>query len=141
LKFYKGVLLVIEGKSPNEAEMLLKSYVSTVPDNSELPSHATALEWLGKLYESMGRFSEATEEYRKSLTLDPHNKGVGRGIEEGAEEVEEVRDVRERKGSPNPVGVRVLIPSGHRMVRLRGLTPVIGQKRERPSKSSALLRT
>ena len=76
LKFYKGVLLVVEGKSPNEAEMLLKSYVNTVPDNSELPSHATALEWLGKLYESMGRFSEATEEYRKSLTLDPHNKGV-----------------------------------------------------------------
>jgi tetratricopeptide (TPR) repeat protein len=76
LKFYKGVLRVIEGKSPNEAEMLLKSYVNTVPDNSELPSHAIALEWLGKLYESMGRFSEATEEYRKSLTLDPHNKGV-----------------------------------------------------------------
>jgi tetratricopeptide (TPR) repeat protein len=76
LKFYKGVLLVIEGKSPNEAEMLLKSYVNAVPDNSELPPHATALEWLGKLYESMGRFSEATEEYRKSLTLDPHNKGV-----------------------------------------------------------------
>ena len=56
--------------------MLLKSYVATVPDNSDLPPHAVAVEWLGKLYESLGRFSEAAEEYRESLTLDPHNKGV-----------------------------------------------------------------
>ena len=76
LKFYKGVLLVMEGKGPSEAEMLLKTYVNTVPENSELPSHAAALEWLGKLYESLGRFSEAAEQYRLSLSLDPHNKGV-----------------------------------------------------------------
>jgi len=76
LKYYKGVLLVMEAKSPSEAEMLLKSYVATVPDNSDLPPHAAALEWLGKLYESLGRFSEAAEEYRLSLSLDPHNKGV-----------------------------------------------------------------
>jgi tetratricopeptide (TPR) repeat protein len=76
LKFYKGVLKVMEGKSPIEAETLLKSYVATVPNNSDLPSHAAAQEWLGKLYESQGRFSEAAEEYRLSLSLDPHNKGV-----------------------------------------------------------------
>jgi tetratricopeptide (TPR) repeat protein len=76
LKFYKGVLLVMEGKSPIEAETLLKSYVATVPNNSDLPSHAAAQEWLGKLYESLGRFSEAAEEYRLSLLLDPHNKGL-----------------------------------------------------------------
>jgi tetratricopeptide (TPR) repeat protein len=76
LKFYKGVFLVMKGKSPNEAELLLKSYVATVPNNSDLPSHAAAQEWLGRLYESLGRFSEAAEEYRLSLSLDPHNKGV-----------------------------------------------------------------
>lgn len=76
LKFYKGALLVMQKKSPNEAEMLLKSYITTVPDNSDLPPHAAAREWLGKLYESLGRFSEATEQYRLSLSLDPHNKGV-----------------------------------------------------------------
>jgi tetratricopeptide (TPR) repeat protein len=76
LKFYSGVLLVMKGKNPNEAEMLLKSYVATVPDNSDLPPHAAAREWLGRLYESLGRFSEAAEEYRLSLLLDPHNKGV-----------------------------------------------------------------
>jgi tetratricopeptide (TPR) repeat protein len=74
LKFYKGVLLVMEGKKPIEAETLLKSYLATVPDNSDLPPHAAAREWLGKLYESLGRFSEAAEEYRLSLSLDPHNK-------------------------------------------------------------------
>jgi len=76
LKFYKGALLVTQKKSPNEAEMMLKSYITTVPDNSDLPPHAAAREWLGKLYESLGRFSEATEQYRLSLSLDPHNKGV-----------------------------------------------------------------
>jgi tetratricopeptide (TPR) repeat protein len=76
LKFYKGTLLVITKQSPGEAEMMLKSYMATVPDNSDMPPHAAAREWLGKLYESQGRFSEATEQYRLSLALDPHNKGV-----------------------------------------------------------------
>jgi tetratricopeptide (TPR) repeat protein len=76
LKFYKGVLLVMEEKSPSEADMLLRSYLSTVPDNSDLPPHAAAREWLAKLYESQGRYSEASEEYRRSLNLDPHNKQV-----------------------------------------------------------------
>jgi tetratricopeptide (TPR) repeat protein len=76
LKFYKGVLLVMQGKSPTEAEMLLKSYLTTVHDNSDLPPHALAMEWLGKLYESLGRFSEAAEQYRLSLSLDPHNKAL-----------------------------------------------------------------
>lgn len=76
LKFYQGVLLVMQRKSPGDAEMLLKSYIATVPDNSDMPPHAAALEWLGKLYESQGRSSEAAEEYRESLSLDSHNKGV-----------------------------------------------------------------
>jgi tetratricopeptide (TPR) repeat protein len=76
LKYYKGILLVMQKKNPGEAEALLKSYVATVPDNSDLPPHAAALEWLGRLYESQGRFSEAAEEYRASLAQDPHNKSV-----------------------------------------------------------------
>ena len=80
LKFYNGVLLVMKGKSPSEAEMLLKSYLATVPDNSDLPSHSATREWLGKLYESLGRFSEAAEEYRLSLSLDPHNREVEEGL-------------------------------------------------------------
>jgi tetratricopeptide (TPR) repeat protein len=76
LKFYKGVLLVMQGQNPAEAEMDLKSYLSTVPDNSDVPPHALAREWLGKLYESLKRYSESAEEYKKALSLDPHNKMV-----------------------------------------------------------------
>jgi tetratricopeptide (TPR) repeat protein len=76
LKFYKGILFVVKGKNPIEAELMLKSYISTVPNHSDLPPHAAAREWLGKLFESQGKFSEAADEYRKSLDLDPHNKAV-----------------------------------------------------------------
>jgi tetratricopeptide (TPR) repeat protein len=76
LKFYRGVLFVLKKKNPAEAESMLKSYIATVPDNSDLPSHAFALEWLGKLHEAQGKFSEAAEDYRASLSLDPHNKSV-----------------------------------------------------------------
>jgi len=76
LKYYRGVALVLNKKNPNEAELLLKSYLATVPNTSDLPPHASAREWLGKLYESQGQFSESTEQYRRSLALDPHNKSV-----------------------------------------------------------------
>ena len=76
LKFYRGVLLVAEKQNPAEAESLLRSYISTVPDNSDLPAHSQALEWLGKLHESQGKFSEAAENYRAALELDPHNKSI-----------------------------------------------------------------
>ena len=76
LKFYRGVLLVLKKDNPAEAESLLKSYLATAPDNSDLPPHSFALEWLGKLHEGQSRFSEAAEDYRAALALDPHNKPV-----------------------------------------------------------------
>ncbi len=71
--------------------MLLKSYLATVPDNSDLPPHAAAREWLGKLYESQGRYSEAAEEYRASLALDPHNKAVEEELKRVRKEMKEVK--------------------------------------------------
>jgi len=76
LKYYRGVMLVLREKKPDEAEALLRLYLATVPNNSDLPSHASALQYLGKLHESQSRFSEAAEEYRRSLELDPRNKSV-----------------------------------------------------------------
>jgi tetratricopeptide (TPR) repeat protein len=77
LQYYSGILLVLEKKDLGEAETYLKSFLATVPNNTNLPpSHSSAHEWLGKLYESEGRFSEAAAEYRASLTLDPRNKAV-----------------------------------------------------------------
>jgi tetratricopeptide (TPR) repeat protein len=76
LKYYRGIAAVLDGKKANQAELLLKSYLATVPNNSDLPSHASAREWLGKLYEGQKRYSEAAQQYRISLTLEPHNKSV-----------------------------------------------------------------
>ncbi|MGD0907287.1 MAG: tetratricopeptide repeat protein [Candidatus Acidiferrales bacterium] len=76
LKYYRGVVQVMKGKKSSDAEILLKSYIATVPNNSDLPSHASAREWLGKYYESQGRYSEAAQEYRVSLIQEPHNKPV-----------------------------------------------------------------
>jgi len=76
LKFYRGILLIMKGENLTEAKSLLKAYLATVPDNSDLPAHSSALEWLGKLCEAQRRFSEAAAEYRASLALDPHNKAV-----------------------------------------------------------------
>jgi tetratricopeptide (TPR) repeat protein len=80
LKFYRGVLYVMQKRNLPEAETLLRSYLNTVPDNSDLPSHALAREWMGKLYELEGRFSEAAASYKASLGLDPHNKDVEEGL-------------------------------------------------------------
>jgi tetratricopeptide (TPR) repeat protein len=75
LQYYRGILLIMEKKNPGEAESLLKSFLATVPANTNLPpSHSSAHEWLGKLYESQGRFSEAASEYRAALSLDPDDK-------------------------------------------------------------------
>jgi tetratricopeptide (TPR) repeat protein len=76
LKYYRGVAIVLDGKKPNQAELLLKSYLATVPNNSDVPPHASAREWLGRLYEGQRRYSEAAQEYRLSLALDSHNKSV-----------------------------------------------------------------
>jgi tetratricopeptide (TPR) repeat protein len=76
LKFYQGILLVLKKSDLATAESLLKSYLATVPENINLPPHAAAHEWLGRLYEARGRYSEAAAEYRTSLAQDPHNKAV-----------------------------------------------------------------
>jgi tetratricopeptide (TPR) repeat protein len=76
LKYYRGVAFILNKKKPSEAELVLKSYLATVPNSIDLPPHASAREWLGKLYEAQGRFSESAEQYRRSLALDPHNKSV-----------------------------------------------------------------
>ena len=51
LSYYRGVALVLENKDSDTAEKDLRAYIATVPDNSELPSHSSAYEYLGKLYE------------------------------------------------------------------------------------------
>jgi tetratricopeptide (TPR) repeat protein len=74
LNFARGVLGVLSGKDFSRAEEYLKSYLASTPDRSDWPSHASAREWLGRLYEAQGKRAEAAEQYRAALQLDPKRK-------------------------------------------------------------------
>jgi tetratricopeptide (TPR) repeat protein len=74
LDYYRGIALVLGNQAPTEAEKELRHYLDTVPDNDNVPSHSTAHEWLGRLYEREGQLDRAAQEYQAALILDPHNK-------------------------------------------------------------------
>jgi tetratricopeptide (TPR) repeat protein len=74
LAYARGVALVLANNNLADAEKNLKSYLASTPDRSDWPSHAAARAWLGRLYESQGKRSEAAEQYRAALQLDPGNK-------------------------------------------------------------------
>jgi tetratricopeptide (TPR) repeat protein len=76
LSYYRGVALVLEKKDPAVAENDFRTYLNTVPDNSEVPAHSSAYEWLGKLYENEKRSDLAAEQYKAALALDPQNKAL-----------------------------------------------------------------
>ena len=76
LSYYRGVALVLEDKDLAVAEKDLRTYIDTVPDNSEVPAHSSAYEWLGKLYENEAKTDLAAEQFRAGLALDPHNKAL-----------------------------------------------------------------
>jgi tetratricopeptide (TPR) repeat protein len=74
LAYARGVSRVLSGTDLPRAEQYLKSYLASTPDRSDWPSHAGAREWLGRLYEAEGKRSEAAEQYRAALQLDPGRK-------------------------------------------------------------------
>jgi tetratricopeptide (TPR) repeat protein len=76
ITYYRGTALVLTNTNLSEAEKDLKSYLASTPDRSDWPSHASAREWLGRLYEAEGKRSEAAEQYRAALQLDPDRKEV-----------------------------------------------------------------
>ena len=80
LSYYRGVVLVLEKKNPAAAEMELRTYLDTVPNNSDLPAHSSVYEWLGKLFENEEKPDLAAEEYKAGLTLDPENKALRQAL-------------------------------------------------------------
>ena len=81
IAFYRGVYGVLSSVDPMHSEQDLKSYLASTPDRSDWPSHASAREWLGRLYEAQGKRSEAAEQYRASLQLEPGRKEVRARLE------------------------------------------------------------
>jgi tetratricopeptide (TPR) repeat protein len=80
LAYYRGVADVLAGQRAAEAEQLLRSYINSTPENSDMPTHASAHEWLGTLYEKEGRNSEAAQEYKTCLSADPKDRGAREGL-------------------------------------------------------------
>ena len=76
LAYYRGVQAVLAGGNSAEAERELKSYIASTADRSDWPSHASAREWLGRLYESQGNATAAAEQYRAALQLEPNRKAT-----------------------------------------------------------------
>jgi Tfp pilus assembly protein PilF len=74
LPYYKGVALVLANQNLAEASHLFRTYLATSPRRSDLPSHAAAHEWLGRLNERQGNTMTAADEYRAALALDPDRK-------------------------------------------------------------------
>ncbi len=76
LLYYCGGVRILAGNRLEEAERCLKTYLSNVPRRSDLPSHAEAHEWLGRLYERQQECPEAAAQYRKALEMDPRSKSA-----------------------------------------------------------------
>jgi tetratricopeptide (TPR) repeat protein len=74
LAFYRGVVGVLSNTNLPDAERNLKAYLASTPERSDWPSHASARNWLGRLYEAEGKRAEAAEQYRAALQLDPKLK-------------------------------------------------------------------
>jgi tetratricopeptide (TPR) repeat protein len=75
LNYYRGVALVLAAREPAAAEENLRTYISYVPENSELPSHASAHKWL-QLYENENKPDLAAEQYQAALAFDPRDKAA-----------------------------------------------------------------
>jgi tetratricopeptide (TPR) repeat protein len=76
LPYYRGVALVLASQNLPEADRFLRTYLATAPRRSDLPSHAAAHEWLGRLNERLGNLTAAGGEYRAALALEPGRKSA-----------------------------------------------------------------
>jgi tetratricopeptide (TPR) repeat protein len=80
LDYYRGIALILANQDDADAEKDLRHYLDTVPDNANVPSHSTAHEWLGKLYQREGQLDRAAQEYQAALISDPRNRQAGEAL-------------------------------------------------------------
>ena len=79
LSYFRGVAQFLAGDGTAQAEPMLRAYLAS-PESSEYPSHAAAMEWLGRLFERQGKPKEAAEQYRAALRIDPGHDGARAGL-------------------------------------------------------------
>jgi tetratricopeptide (TPR) repeat protein len=73
-KFYRGVAFIVKNQHLDDAERLLREYISQAPTRSGFPRLWDAHNWLGHLLENQGKTQPAVDEYRAALKLDPKNR-------------------------------------------------------------------
>jgi len=74
LAYYRGVARVLEGRELPEAEKDFEEYLSRSPKRDDFPPHASAHDWLGRIYEHWGKVQEAIRQYKTALGLSPDNQ-------------------------------------------------------------------
>jgi tetratricopeptide (TPR) repeat protein len=79
LAYFRGTARVLAGDRAAQAEQMLRAYLGS-PENSEYPSHASALEWLGRLFERQGKLKDAADQYRAALQVDPDHESARAGL-------------------------------------------------------------
>ncbi len=73
-KFYRAAALILQKRNSDEAESLLREYLSTAPRRTGYPRPALAHDWLGRLFENQNNRDAAAREYASSLHADPKDK-------------------------------------------------------------------
>jgi tetratricopeptide (TPR) repeat protein len=81
LEYYRGVALVLAKEDSAAAEKHLRAYLQTVPDSSQVPSHASAHVWLGRLYEAEGKSDQAAAAYQAALSVNPREEDARKGLD------------------------------------------------------------
>lgn len=81
LTYYHAVADILQGSNLNGAERALKTYAATAPGRSSYPSRASALSWLGDLYERLGKPQLAVQQYHAALQLDPGLTAASEGLD------------------------------------------------------------
>jgi tetratricopeptide (TPR) repeat protein len=80
LAYYRGVVRVLKGKDLPEAQRYLEEYLSRAPQRDDFPPHASAHDWLGRIYERWGKVREAIQQYKTALELSSDNQPALDGL-------------------------------------------------------------
>lgn len=74
LDYYSAVADILKGQTLAKAEQDLKSYLVKTPPRNDFPPHASAHDWLGRIYELKGEKDQAIAQYRSALKLSSDNR-------------------------------------------------------------------
>jgi tetratricopeptide (TPR) repeat protein len=73
-KFYRAVALILRKENPEEAEQMLREYLTSAPVRTGFPHPTATHYWLGRLLENENKREDAEKELEAALKLDPKNK-------------------------------------------------------------------